>query len=464
MSLRRRLAAAITTLLVVTGLAFAGVALSQRAYLVGQLDERIAGLTANGRALLAVANRADEGSAAAAGLLTDTYVGVLRANGALVTVLTPDSTPGLVPVLLGNERDAGPVTRAVAGGGGRVRLVEVPLAGGRYAVVALSMTGVEAAFRRLLLALGLAWLGVAAATGLVAYWVDRLGLRPIARLTAAAEHVTASGGRAPVQVEVADPRTEAGRLGQAFNAMVATTAAGQEELRRFVADASHELRTPLTTLRGYSSLYAAGGLSSEGQVADAMGRINAEATRMGRIVDDLLDLTVLSDGAALELRPLDLGAVVDELAADLRVRDPDREVVVERAGGTTVLADPDRVRQALTALVANAVKYSPAGSPIVLAAERHGATVRARVSDRGRGIPADELPRVFDRFYRGRAAAPAADGTAPPAPRGSGLGLAVVAAIVSAHGGRYGVDSVPGVGSTFWVELAASGETVPSGA
>ena len=243
--------------------------------------------------------------------------------------------------------------------------------------------------------------------------------------------------------------------------MVSTTVAGQEELRRFVADASHELRTPLTTLRGYSSLYAAGGLASSEEVAVAMGRINAEATRMGRIVDDLLDLTALTDSAALELRPLDLGTVVEELAADLRVRNPDRAVVVERAGTTVVLADPDRVRQALTALVANAVKYSPDGSPIVLGAQRLGPMVRARVTDRGRGIPVEELPRVFDRFYRVRSAA-AAGGPAPATPKGSGLGLAIVAAIVSAHGGRYGVDSVPGQGSTFWLEVAGSEGTVPA--
>lgn len=464
MTLRRRLAAAITTLLVVTALAFAAVALSQRAYLIAQLDERLATLTTDGRALLAVANRADAGNGAAAGLLTDVYVGVQRANGTLVTVLRPVTDPDLVPALLGNERDAGPLTRAIEGGGERVRLVETPLNGGRYAVVGLAMSGVEAAFRRLLLSLGLAWLGVAAVTGLVAYWVDRLGLRPIARLTAAAEHVTASGGSAPVQVETADPHTEAGRLGLAFNAMVTTTATAQEELRRFVADASHELRTPLTTLRGYSSLYAAGGLSSSDQVADAMGRINAEAARMGRIVDDLLDLTALTDGAALELRPLDLGVVVEELAADLRVRNPDRPVLVERTGATIVSADPDRIRQALIALLANAVKYSPEASPISLGVERLGPTVRAWVSDRGRGIPVEELPRVFDRFYRVGSAAPSAAGPAPAAPRGSGLGLAIVAAIVSAHGGRYGVDSLPGRGSTFWIELRSTEATLPGSA
>ena len=454
MTLRRRLVVAVAGLLAVMAVAFVGVALTQRAFLIAQLDERLDSFTANGRALVTVANRAEAGNGAAADLLTDVYVGVQLANGRLVTVLAPDAEPGLMPALLGNERGAGPVTRAVVGGGERIRLVAVPLNGQRAVVVGLSMAGVEAASVRLMLSLGLAWLVVAAIAALVGYWVSRYGLRPIAHLTAAAEHVTASGG-ALVQVDPGDPRTEAGRLGSAFNAMVYTTAAGQEQLRRFVADASHELRTPLTTLRGYSSLYAQGGLATDEQVADAMSRINAEASRMGRIVDDLLDLTTLGDGSALDLRPVDLGTVLDELAADLRIREPRREVTVRREPAVVAQADADRVRQALTALVANAVKYSADGTPIMLAATRRGSVVRIEVVDRGRGIPAAELPRVFERFYRSPSAAGQATGAAGAA-RGSGLGLAIVAAIISAHGGRYGVTSTPGEGSTFWIELTGA--------
>lgn len=448
MTLRRRLVLAAIALLVVTGLAFGAVALAQRNYLIGQLDDRLTTLSANTKGLVTISNRVQAGNVAAAGLLTDVYVGVQRANGTLVTVLVPDSDPQLMPTLIGDERDAGPVSRRTASGDtNRVRLVEARLGGERYAVVAVSMAPLEAAMARLLLALGLAWAAVALAAALVAFWVDRLGLRPIAKLTAAAVGVTASGGRTPVQVETADPATEAGRLGNAFNLMVSTTAAGQEQLRRFVADASHELRTPLTTLRGYSSLYAQGGLATEEQVADAMGRINAEATRMGRIVDDLLDLTALGDRSALNLQPVDLGGVLADLAADLRVRNPDREVTVSRSGATVVTADSDRIQQALTALVANAVKYSAPASPISLVAERRSGGVRVEVNDRGRGIAPAELPRVFDRFYR----------VAGAGARGSGLGLAIVAAIISAHGGRYGVESVLGEGSTFWVELGQVG-------
>ena len=438
---------AIIALLVIMTLALGAVFLTQRSYQLGQLDERLTALSGNTKVLVAISTRAEAGTGRAADLLTDVYVGVHRANGSLRTVLAPDSDPTLVPALVGNERDAGAVTRTTSSGTTtRVRLVEAFLGGQRSAVVALSMEGVEAQSRRLATALGLAWLVVAGVALLAGYWVDRLGLRPIAELTAAAEHVKATGGRAAVQVRAGDPATEAGRLGTAFNAMVATAAAGQEQLRRFVADASHELRTPLTTLRGYSALYAQGGLATDEQVADAMGRINAEATRMGRIVDDLLDLTALGDRSALELTAVDLAFVLDHLAADLRVRNPDREVTVGRVGRTVVVADPDRIRQALTALIANAAKYSADGSPVQLAAEQRGATVRVQVADEGRGIPAEVLPRVFDRFYR-------VTGTDQ---RGSGLGLAVVAAIVSAHGGRYGVESELGRGSAFWIELPAA--------
>lgn len=444
MSLRRRLVWSATALLVLIAIAFAGVVLAQRSYLIGQLDDRLASFTGNPKALISIANRAELGTAAAGDLLSDSYVGVQRADGRLRTVLAPQSHPQLEPVLLGNEVGAGAVTRLAAGDPGtRIRLVEVPLAT-RALVIGLPMDGVDAAVQRLIMALVIAWLAVAGVAVLVGYWLDRLGLAPIAELTHAADQVTASGGRDLVQVAPGDPSTEAGRLAAAFNQMTAATASGQEQLRRFVADASHELRTPLTTLRGYSSLYAQGGLATDEQVADAMARINAEATRMGGIVDDLLELTTLGDGAALALRSVDLSALLGGLAADLRVREPGREVVVDCPSAVSVRADADRLSQALTALITNAVKYSADGTPIGLVVTPGDHEVRITVVDRGVGIAADELPRVFDRFYRVRRTSSA---------RGSGLGLAIVAAIVTAHQGRYGVESQPGMGSRFWISL-----------
>jgi two-component system, OmpR family, sensor kinase len=447
MTLRRRLLLAGVAVLLITGLAFVAVALAQRQYVLAQVDARVTSLVGDTKALVAVANKADDGNQAAVSLLSEAYVGILRADGRLRTVTAPLGDPTLTPRLVGNERDAGPVTRTTSAGvTERVRVEVASLGGQRYVVVAVSMAPVEQATTRLTIALGLAWTLVAVAALLVGYWVDRLGLRPIAQLTQAAAGVTASGGRTAVQVAVANPETEAGQLGQAFNTMVATAAEGQEQLRRFVADAGHELRTPLTTLQGYSALYAAGGLTQEGAVDDAMRRINAEASRMNRIVADLLELASLGDRSSLVLAAVDVAGMLNDVADDLSVREPDRLVQVSVDAGCAALADEDRLRQAVTALVENAVKYSEPGSPVSLQAQLRGSGVRVQVIDAGCGIPTAEVGRVFDRFYRASAAGPG----------GSGLGLAIVAAIIAAHGGTYGVESEVGVGSTFWVELQAT--------
>lgn len=449
MTLRNRLVVALLALLATLGVAFGAVALAQRSYALRQVDQQLLALSSNTRALVALANRAQDPGNAAADLLGDVYVGVLRANGRLISVLAPSSDPALVPRLLGGEAGAGPVTRGTAAGETqRVRLVVAPLADARQVVVGLSMGGVEAGFRRLLLSLGMAWAGLAAVAALVFWWVDRLGLRPIARVRAAAEAITAGGP--PHRVQTGDPATEAGGLAVAFNAMVEATLASQERLRRFVADASHELRTPLTTLRGYSSLYAQGALAEPDQVADAMRRINAEAARMSRLVDGLLDLAALDDGRALPRARLDLGTVLADIAADLRAVEPGRPITVTAGDGLEVVGNEDRLRQAVAALAGNACRYSPADAEVVLRAAPVAGGIRVEVIDQGPGLPPEVLPRVFDRFFR-------VDAAQTPGARGSGLGLAIVAAIITAHGGRYGVDSAVGHGSTFWFEVPARG-------
>lgn len=457
MSLRNRLVLAMVALLAVLALVFTTVAFAQRGYVLRQLDDRLLALSSSTKALVALSNRVQDGTGLGADLLGDVYVGVLRANGRLVTVLAPAGDPALVPRLRGGELGSGPVTRGtVSGVTDRVRLVVAPLTDQRSAVVAVSMAPVEAAAGRLALTLALAWLALAAMAGLVGYWVDRLGLRPIARVTSAAEAFTAVEPF-PHPVDEGDPATEAGRLAHAFNAMVARTHSGQEQLKRFVADASHELRTPLTTLRGYSALYSQGALTDPAQVDDAMRRINSEAARMSRIVEDLLDLAALDQGRAMVRTQVPVGAVLADIAADLRATDPDRPVRVEVAEGLQVPADEDRLRQAITVLTSNARRYSPADSEIVLRASRTAGGVRLEVVDRGRGIPAEALPRIFDRFYR-------VDHAEPRGAQGSGLGLAIVAAIVTGHGGRYGVSSTLGQGSTFWFELPAAVTPAAAGA
>ena len=175
----------------------------------------------------------------------------------------------------------------------------------------------DAATRRLGITLGLTGTVIASVVGLLLWWVDRLGLRPIAQMTEAADAITA--GDTGRRVPPGPPGTEAGRLGEALNAMIETTAATQERMRRVVADASHELRTPLTTLQGCASLHASRppgplGAAGRAEVDDAMRRIGDEAARMRRLVEGLLDLAGLDEGRGLRREPVDLGPLLGDPA------------------------------------------------------------------------------------------------------------------------------------------------------
>ncbi len=439
MTLQRRLIVA-TILLAVTilvaGLTILG---AQRHYAIAALDQKLTDLAKNPRAVLALSARADNrpGLTDAFG---DVYVGRLTANGRLITVLAPTSDPDLVPRLRTGDTLTTAVGRAtVAGQAARVRVVAIPLAGGGRAVIAEPTTAADAATARLARALLIAAAAIALVLGLILWWVARLGLRPIEQMTVTADAIAA--GDTILRVPPGPPGTEAARLGTALNAMLDATRAGEERMRRFVADASHELRTPLTTLRGYSGLHA-----SDPEVADAMRRINAESTRMSGLVDDLLTLTSL-DAPRLNVAPVDLVALLGDVAADLQVASPERTVQVEAPPRLVIEGDADRLHQAVMALATNAIRHTPPHTRITLraVATSSDGAARIEVADTGPGIAAAHLPHLFDRFYR---ADPGRSGI-----RGSGLGLAIVAAIATAHGGSYAVHSAPGSGSTFTIDL-----------
>jgi two-component system OmpR family sensor kinase len=449
MTLRRRLVVAVSALAVVLLVAGAAVVLVQRAFAVQRLDSELATIARSPRAVVAATQRVAAGAQIAA--LSDVYVGRVGADGQLVTVLTPSSDPGLVPDIDPGESIPTPEGRRTASGDARsVRVVTVALPRGRGdAVLAAPTTSVDIATRRLAATLAVAGLAVAVLVGLLLWWVDRLGLRPIAQMTEAADAITA--GDTSRRVPPGATGTEAARLGEALNTMIDTTTATNARMARFVADASHELRTPLTTLQGYAALHASrppGALDASGraEVDDAMRRIGDEATRMRRLVEGLLDLTGLEEGHGLRREPVDLVPLLEDVASDLRVVAPDHPVTLEVPASLVVTVDRDRVTQAVVGLTSNAVRHTPAGTPVALRARAEGSWVRIEVSDSGPGIPAEHRPHVFDRFYRvdhGRAATSG----------GSGLGLAVVSAIVRAHGGSVGVTSEPGRGTTFTVVL-----------
>jgi two-component system, OmpR family, sensor kinase len=328
-------------------------------------------------------------------------------------------------------------------------------------IVAIPLTEVSATLDRLLgvelVVSGIALLLVAG----FALWLVRLGLRPLEGIGATAGAIAA--GDLSRRVEPATERTEVGRLGLALNAMLAQIEAAFEErrasedrLRRFVADASHELRTPLTSIRGYAELFRRGADSRPEDLAKSMRRIEAEAARMGVLVEDLLLLARLDQGRPLEREPVDLDRVVEAAVDSARAVEPDRLIDLELHSPTSVIGDEGRLRQAVDNLLDNARVHTPASSRVRVAlgsdAESHD--VLLSVADEGPGLTSDVASRAFERFYRG-------DPSRSRSMGGAGLGLSIVAAIVEAHGGTVTVRSEEGAGATFEVRLPVSGRTPP---
>jgi len=266
------------------------------------------------------------------------------------------------------------------------------------------------------------------------------------------------------RVKPAESRTEIGRLGLALNSMLAQIEAAFEErrasedrLRRFVADASHELRTPLTSIRGYSELFRRGAGARPEDLAKSMRRIEAEASRMGVLVDDLLLLARLDQGRPLEREPVDVAKVATDAVDGARAIDPSRPIDLQVNGVASVIGDEGRLRQVIDNLLDNARVHTPPGTPVGVRVSSQADEVLLSVTDNGPGLPPEAADRVFERFYRGDPARSRETG-------GAGLGLSIVSAIVEAHGGTVTVSSPDGTGATFEVRLPASSGASEPGA
>jgi two-component system, OmpR family, sensor kinase len=297
-------------------------------------------------------------------------------------------------------------------------------------VVALAPThDIDATFARLRMFEVLVTVGVLGLATFVSLRLVRVGLRPLRDMADTADaiatgdvdrRVTVSGG------------AEVATLGSALNAAFDARHESEAKLRTFIADASHELRTPLTSIRGYAELLRSGAAAEADERDRAVQRIESEATRMGGLVNDMLMLARLDQGRPLARERVDLAAIVADAVADARAVDPGREITLDAAGPVVVSGDDSRLRQILTNLLANARHHTPPGTPVDVRVGASGGTARVDVIDAGPGIPVDLRTHVFDRFWRGDAA----HGRAGRTDGGSGLGLSIVAALASAHGGR----------------------------
>jgi two-component system OmpR family sensor kinase len=313
-----------------------------------------------------------------------------------------------------------------------------------YVQVGRSLEGVQNTLdnlRNVFLATGLAAVSVA---GWIGWLLAGAGLRPVVHLAHAAEEIARSG-KLDRRVPYSGPADEIGRLTSTFNRMLDRLAEAMQMQRRFVADASHELRTPLTSIRGnLAFLRSDQGDISPQERAEALDDIASEVERMARLVNNLLALARADAGYRLEHRPVSLNDVVQDVFRRAQRMYPAHALHLERLDSADVSGDPDFLMQLLFILLDNAAKYTPPGGRIELSLERGEQTAVVAVTDTGCGIAPEDLPHIFERFYR-----------APPARArgGSGLGLAIARWIVDEHHGRIAVDSTPGQGSRFAVEL-----------
>lgn len=312
-------------------------------------------------------------------------------------------------------------------------------------VIALPTTDVEETVQRLAATFAVVVLLAGAILGIIAWWIVRLGLRPISAMTETARAI--SGGERDRRAPEIDGRTEAGELADAFNLMLDQRDEAEDRLRRFASDASHELRTPLTSIRGYLDLYAQGGFREPGQLDDVVRRMQSEAGRMGILVEELLQLARLDEGQALIVAPADIGALARDVVADALAGHPDRSILADAPDDGEVVAevDRDKVKQLLASLVDNALTHAP-GADIEVRAAKTADQLTFVVTDNGPGLSAEHASQVFTRFYRG-------DSSRARTVGGSGLGLAIAESIAVVHGGTIDLRTAPDEGCEFTVRI-----------
>lgn len=339
----------------------------------------------------------------------------------------------------------------------------VDRAGGRT-VVAASLAEVDAAVddaRNIQLLVGALAIAIVAGT---VWLLTRRAFAPIDGMIATAGRI--ADGDLTERTRVAEPRTEVGQLGTALNTMldriegaVATATDSEARMRRFVDDASHDLRTPLTSVRGYAELYRQGATDPD-SVAEQMSRIEAEASRMSRLVDDLMALARLDQNRGVDRRPVDVGTVLGTAVDSARVIDDARTYDLDAPTGITVPGDVDQLRQVLDNLLSNVREHTPAGTTVTVGLTATDDAAVITVVDDGPGLPPTDRARAFDRFWRAT--------RADQGPRaGSGLGLSIVRSIVQAHGGTVDLDVGPAGGAYFRIRLprslSAPSDSTPSG-
>jgi heavy metal sensor kinase len=281
-------------------------------------------------------------------------------------------------------------------------------------------------------------------TGFIGMILAKLALRPVDRMTKAVQQITAQSLRQ--RIPEPDTRDEIQRLAVTFNDMLARLDHSFESQRHFLQDASHELKTPLTILEGEMSV----ALKRQRSPEEYEGVLRSgleEIERLTHIVHNLLTLARLDDREiVLQRQKIDLAALACGVLEDMHVLADQKEIrlACKATGGMTVVADEQFMRQVLINIISNAVKYTPERGSVSVDVQPGKKSISVIVSDTGIGIKAEDIPFIFDRFYRVEASRSSA---------GFGLGLSIAKSIVEAHGGSINIQSTPGEGSAFIITL-----------
>jgi two-component system sensor histidine kinase MprB len=368
------------------------------------------------------------------------YVQIVTAEGALAR------QPGSTVELPADDR-----TLRVAGGeegaflrdadiaGTHVRILTVPFRDGLALQIARPLTEVDDVLGRLRWILLAVALGGSALAALLGLGVAESALAPTRRLTEAAEEIATTQDLAR-RVET-DRRDELGRLATAFNTMLAALEGSVEAQRRLVADASHELRTPLTSLRTNVEILGRTDALPDDERRRLLDDVDTELEELSRLVADIVDLA--RDGEPEHLaEDVRLDLLVADAVDRARRRAPEVDFQTQLSE-TAVRGAPERIHRAVSNLLDNAVKWTPAGAAV----EVHAGGGAVSVRDHGPGIADEDLPYVFDRFYRAQAARGL---------RGSGLGLAIVRQVAESHGGLVTAERADGGGTVVRLQLTES--------
>ena len=457
----------VTVLLLTLGLLVSGIGTMAmlKPALIGQLDSQLQAVSADISRVVDV----NEGRVTVAGVPTDYYYAVYSATGELLQENWATKSQSVVPNFDGGVTITETATLdgsvfAVRSGNQRILYhaiaVPVTFSGSKAlgsVVVALSTATVDkllTTYLSIFLGFGIA---VVILGALLTRFLVTTTFAPLRQVERTAEAI--ADGDFSQRLPWSTPNTEVGHLNRALNTMLgridrafSDRSKTIDQMRRFVGDASHELRTPLVSVRGYAELYRMGALQSDEQVAEAMGRIEQEAIRMGLLVEDLLELARLDETRPLELADIDLSVIAHDAALDARAQDPDRAVTVLADAPVVIRAENNKIRQVVTNLVGNALRYTEPATPLEIAARLDLDGVHASISviDHGEGIPEPIREKIFQRFWR-------ADTSRARETGGSGLGLAIVSSIMRSHGGRVTISETAGGGATFTAVLPIAG-------